>query len=841
MPRWLVGRARAPCASVDPAGMAQFRCSQRHMSVGPGRIAVALVAGLGLSCTAMGPPVPESPWHHAADFTAMQPWDGAVCDPAGLEAIHCGKALWVSLLTEVCRHCRGGHCVSDRDLAKVAFDVLHIYTSMVVQHEPKVLTEFGCKHGLLAALLFHAEHVGFEFRPPQAVVEVVVGYPELDYVLGADDHWHVDAVMDQRFRAAGIPEMAVDPARLNITDANGVEVPMKYGVPDFDRFPLRVKYTTPPEKREFVNVRRHVTMDAKQVTLNINVPIIDLAPFPFHTARLRAMRLVGQDEYDQFAANISAALSANGILHVLLPGDSTSLFLGKHYSFLNVSSFLQKQFGLDANGNAPDTDGISVGDGVKRLSVFVPLELRERTIELFWGPGDGSAGLGRQRHAIELGVGHLQLGELPYSFARGVNYRIFCPFCLWISVYFYVTEATGNSPVAASVLPVSFWLPCRLPVKALFPARMAPLGSAPEVQVPYARDPPSSPPTLFAKGEGEDANTIYMGKCRESLLRAIARRGLDASPALARSEQIAPPSLPPVLPELLPMHDISSVIDASTSLDMLMALKQLHSASGLELYQDKIALSKNFATRGFKVPTLYYSSYDAGFDVRPVLRDLEARQVPYVAKASHMCCSLGVFVMDRGVDRVSGKRKTLDEIQRGLQDTFVAPFTDITPKCGDWGTVKAGETPGVVVEELMRPSIPVEPLLETLGGGEWITPDIVACHLVWSTLFHCVWEMKLRGANGQVHTEEMGMIFRDGSCLSCRYPMPFRVAWPETVALLEGLLPHADYLRITLFVKDGHPVVNEIEYTCGGLETVPVRIAQEWTLRWLEGYHQYRS
>merc|ERR1711862_453632 len=112
---------------------------------------------------------------------------------------------------------------------------------------------------------------------------------------------------------------------------------------------------------------------------------------------------------------------------------------------------------------------------------------------------------------------------------------------------------------------------------------------------------------------------------------------------------------------------------------------------------------------------------------------------------------------------------------------------------------------------------------------------------MWSALFHCVWEIKLKDQQGQVHTEELGVVFRDGSCLGCRYSMPFRSDWAGVVTLLEELLPHADYLRITLFIKDGEPVLNEIEYTTGGLEMVPVRTAQEWTLLWTEGYHRYNA
>ena len=82
----------------------------------------------------------------------------------------------------------------------------------------------------------------------------------------------------------------------------------------------------------------------------------------------------------------------------------------------------------------------------------------------------------------------------------------------------------------------------------------------------------------------------------------------------------------------------------------------------------------------------------------------------------------------------------------------------------------------------------------------------------------------------------LGLIFRDGSCLSCRAKLPLH-DWQKAVELLETLLPGSDYLRVSLFLHQGRPVLNEIEYTTGGLEVIPVPIAREWTLRWLEGYY----
>ena len=80
-------------------------------------------------------------------------------------------------------------------------------------------------------------------------------------------------------------------------------------------------------------------------------------------------------------------------------------------------------------------------------------------------------------------------------------------------------------------------------------------------------------------------------------------------------------------------------------------MSRISSSYGLFLSLFEPFCCQDFAARGFRVPKIYYASYEADFDVRPVLLDLERRGVAYVAKASHMCCSKAVFLMQDGVDR----------------------------------------------------------------------------------------------------------------------------------------------------------------------------------------------
>ncbi|CAE8588859.1 unnamed protein product [Polarella glacialis] len=465
------------------------------------------------------------------------------------------------------------------------------------------------------------------------------------------------------------------------------------------------------------------------------------------------------------------------------------------------------------------------------------------------------------RSAVELGVGHMQYGKKAYGVARGLNFRVFCASCLWLSIYFYSTEAPGGAASAGSgmtVLPLAFWVPCRIPAAELFPVRHTALpgGSDSSEGALLPRPPATGSATAMARlASSEDPlaevvrqradfmdvssrrRSVLHGTCRESLQRALQRSGAGGGPAGPTA------NLPPVLPELLPMHDMSSLLSFSSNLELLMGVRQRHQGPGLEQYQDKIMLTQEFRSKGFPVPTMYYASYAADFDVRPVLRQLEAEGTAYVAKASHMCCSRGVFVMDGGVDRLTNRPASMEEIQVALQDAFLKPFSaeEVDARCGDWGTVQAGRNPGVLVEELLQPSIPLQSILAPLGGGEWVTPDSLACHIVWSAVLQCIWEIKIRRPDGKLHTEALGVFFRDGSCFSCRFPNPFGDGWSATVDMLENMVPHSDYVRISLFIRDGRPIINEIEYTTGGLEVVPVRIAREWTLQWLEGYYRYLS
>lgn len=709
------------------------------------------------------------------------------------------------------------------------------------------LETFGCKHGLVAALVFQSEHVALDFRRPSTEVEVLTPPAIVNFDLSVQEV-EEPAVVERRLKSAGVPLALVNYSHLQMRDSHGFPVTLQTddaGAQTLESpnpsiadggFPLQVRYKVPECQREFFTLKRflavsHPTPEGYEnhvSTLFMGIPAMSLAPFPFHTAKLRALRQINQEEYDSFVHDISRGFSSAGIAHVV-DNDYTLRFWDTAARHSDEKGYLETKFGLD---QAPEQGP----KPLRRLSLFAPLEQRQRAIDAI-NPLQQS-----NYHFVDLGAGHIQYGEQPFGFASGLNFRMMCAACLWVSIYFYVLEGIGSfSGGGMTVLPLAFWVPCRIPTDELFPVRSMPLGSGtvprPPVQgVQLAEERwqkwLESDPLFEAvqhhysiRDVSSRRRSIYYGRCRESLLRLV--------PATYRG----------AIPELLPMHDMSAVLEMGmgNTLEVMMGFRQIYRAAGLELYQDKIQLSKDFSQRGFRIPKVFYASYNENFDVRPTLEALEAEGFSYVAKASHLCCAQGVFVMDKGFDRLTNQRVSLDEIQRQLQYAFTHPFREdqVDAKCGDWGTVEAGKRPGVLVEELLRPSLPAK-FLGLVGSTDWITPDNLACHLVWSTLLQCRWEIKVRAISGEPQTELLGVIFRDGSCLSCRYPPPFH-DWAAAVRMLESLLPHTDYVRISLFVDKGWPVVNEVEYTSGGLEVVPVPIAREWTLQWLEGYYNFLS
>ncbi|CAE7221144.1 MTR1 [Symbiodinium natans] len=772
---------------------------------------------------------------------------GAVCDQTLLQHINCDNKLWDDLLAQLCRHCSRSGCVSDPELEQVARMAFRLYITMVERGQENLDT-FACKHGLFAALLFHSESC---VRPKRFSFKSAWRRSSLH-----PPSWLV--VQELYLRKYEVPLALVETDRLEVTDASGFPVSILtddsggriletvHKVSDGGpAFPLNVRYVPAGSEREFLNVKRHMSLRTGEgrtsiVTMDIDMPVMSLSPFPFHTAKLKSLRFVGQDEYARFVTDLSGRLADAGIFHLVVDGDYTLRYWEAVHAPLREENYLTK-LGLSLR----DLEDAAV---LQRFSIFAPLEQRHKVVELLGNqmPPLGSradrGAMPIERRLVELELGHIQYGEQPFAFAEGLNFRAFCSHCLWVSVYFYVTESPGASVgPGMSVLPLAFWVPCRLSASELLPATHEPLEQGLALvprppargrEMARARWDSEVDPLHDASQKESPRPNIYVGTCRQSLQRALA-----VAPFAAPT-----PSLPWPVRELLPMHDMSDTFQLSfqNSLEFIMGFRQAHQGHGLERYQDKIELTEVFRQRKLPVPRTFYAAYGMDFDVRPTIEALDRRGRSYVAKASHLCCSRGVFVMDGGIDRLTNTSVSPDEIQQQLEEAARTPFTtaEIDPRCGDWGTVQAGRRPGVLIEELLVPSLPLHSLLAQTEAEDWVAPDSLACHLVWSVLFMCSWEIKVRLPTGEKKAVPLGEVFRDGSCLRCKVPLPLQ-DWQSTVALLETMLPHTDYVRISVFMKEGWPVINEVEYTTGGLEVIYIPLAREWTMRWLEGYYRF--
>eukprot|EP00434_Breviolum_minutum_P012636 symbB.v1.2.011138.t1/scaffold732.1/size241626/12 len=525
--------------------------------------------------------------------------DGALCDPSRLEEIDCDNTVWRRLLGLVCQHCTGG-CVSNFELAEAAHWVIQLYTSMHDQGQD--LETFSCKHGLVAALLFHSEHVPLDFRRPSTEVEVLTPPATVNLELSLEEMETEPA--EKKLKSAGVPLTLVNYSLLEVTDSQGFRVRVQTDEngdrtlesdrdPTDGGFPLHVRYQVPEVKREFFDLKRFLAVNEVEsqgesyvATLHMRIPVMSLAPFPFHTAKLRSLRQINQEEYDTLVYNISRTFSSAGITHVVVDNDYTLRFWDTEVDHSNEKSYLQTRFGLDQMSKHP-------GQMLQRLSFFVPLEQRH-AVQLLATKNRHSSS--ERYRLVDLEPGHVQYGEMPFEFASGLNFRMMCSECLWVSIYFYVTEAIGSllrTGPGMTVLPLAFWVPCRIPAEELFPVRSWPLGPgtvprppAPGVQMAEERwQQQQGEDPLFAAVQHHYSirnlesrrRSIYHGRCRESLLRLV------------------PSSYHGAVPELLPMHDMSDVMKMGmrSTLELMMGFRQVYKAAGLEHYQDKIQLSKD--------------------------------------------------------------------------------------------------------------------------------------------------------------------------------------------------------------------------------------------------------
>eukprot|EP00928_Gymnodinium_smaydae_P029514 TRINITY_DN22208_c0_g1_i1.p1 TRINITY_DN22208_c0_g1~~TRINITY_DN22208_c0_g1_i1.p1 ORF type:complete len:649 (-),score=104.71 TRINITY_DN22208_c0_g1_i1:824-2629(-) len=314
---------------------------------------------------------------------------------------------------------------------------------------------------------------------------------------------------------------------------------------------------------------RQILQDLRN-RLEVNVPIMELAPFPFHTGALRSARLNVRAEteyYQSFLRVVSQHLSRHGVQHVFVPGDSAS------GSTLHDAHYPE---------GGP-------------LSLFIPYDLKSDVAEVMPSLVEE---LEREFNGLwrflRRSAALWQVGEEPYRFSpsAGVSFRVFCKECVHVSMYFYEKVIEGSQ---RSLLPLAHFEPCMIPLVRVFPVRYVSsvargaeektLSRAPRSdRLPLAADAAwirraaRTPPRLVP----EDAVTPWRqaagggASCRAALRATVAQRlaregDADAGPI----ERLRPP------PDLTHEFDLSPGVYDGLGLFDLMRQREDSEREGL--------------------------------------------------------------------------------------------------------------------------------------------------------------------------------------------------------------------------------------------------------------------
>eukprot|EP00927_Polykrikos_kofoidii_P070789 TRINITY_DN67173_c0_g1_i1.p1 TRINITY_DN67173_c0_g1~~TRINITY_DN67173_c0_g1_i1.p1 ORF type:complete len:914 (-),score=104.65 TRINITY_DN67173_c0_g1_i1:195-2936(-) len=551
---------------------------------------------------------------------------------------------------------------------------------------------------------------------------------------------------------------------------------------------------------------------------SVNVPVIDLSPFPFHVGALWSARpfTVSDDAYyEEFLGFVARRLARAGLQHVLLPGDASQ-------------------------------EGAQVRASQKLSSFFLPFELRATAaVTLQHVVGELKDKFGSIFRVIGVSAGLWQLGEEPSRFSPhiGVAFRVFCKECVHVSFYFYTMEGSESS-----LLPLAAWKPCLIPRERVFPARLSKMGGDVANAVPAAADQ-----AWLRHAQRRPAawvpNDATLGPCYVARRRAAERLQEETltSPSQASAAagvMQAPLRHPPLLS---PEFDLSPGIHADLGLFDLMRLREDSEREGLRRYSDKVLFKTRLLREGMPVPRILFMSGRQRHDLLDVLRGLGTKR--FVAKPTHLAASSFVFAMRDGVNLVSGQPASLQEIAAGLEQSRSDSHVD------DWATESI--PPGVIIEELISPS--------TNSRPETTTPDELKCHTFFGELFFCEWVFvrnMTSGEDGSTHFwsahqrgdraqptlghrtlgipnfQSRGLVFRDGTCCECEERLPLsQERWASLVRIVERLAESTDHIRIDLFITpDGGFVVNEANISILAISGLPPEIISEMARRWVDGY-----
>jgi len=422
--------------------------------------------------------------------------------------------------------------------------------------------------------------------------------------------------------------------------------------------------------------------------------------------------------------------------------------------------------------------------------------------------------------------GHIQIGEEPQKHMplSHVAFRMVCPMCMYVSIYFYVREGLEN------VLPLALWTPCEIPTRRLFPASWKNFEGG---QVPVARDFPwlkqaQRRPLPWIPEKGD-----VPGPCYKKSMRSVSE--------LANTLEIKPLFL-------YEAFDLSSAVQMGLGLYDLMRLREDSEEEGLHLFSDKIRFKGALQANGIPIPKIYHMCNDCA-DLLQVLKSLGTTK--FVAKPTHLAATSYVFVMRDGINLINGKATSIDEVAAGLTEAFEDRHVD------DWATEHT--PPGIIIEELIN--------APDTRDGIGSTPDEMKCITFFGELFFCEWVYvenmttpeegvgvfisaqgtgdraqpgKGHAAFGIPNFASKGYIYRDKTCLTCKDRLPLSMdAWVRLVNIVEEIATGTDHIRIDVFITpEGEPKVNEANISFLKISKFPDFLVEEMRRRWLEGYRR---
>lgn len=508
--------------------------------------------------------------------------------------------------------------------------------------------------------------------------------------------------------------------------------------------------------------------------------------------------------------------------------------------------------------------------------VLVPWALREEVREFArkW-----CAAAPSERHSVDLPL-RMELGLLPDSSIRAAwpsdfGFRIVCPGCTHIVIYFHFAPAEG---LLVTTFPEP---PCAWPTELVQPVAwrswqemLADWGPAAGPVAPehvQGRDgaleplPPQLPWPANARAlletwmqhrgsllgavgtrtaaEDSAAEQAALGLCWPSWTAAAAADGVPTSQLGFAT-----------LPRVSPAFNLGPMLRPGIGLYDLYDLRKDMAASDLEALADKVALKHRLLAEGLPVARVYHASYESP-EVRDVLRGLER----YAVKAAHRHHGgRGVVLVERGRDLKTGREVTIEEVQARVLDMWPQDPLAGQPRCiEDAEQRRQCVTNAPKLDKDLRPAVIVEELAVAWDGRRDVLADEAFCFTAWGRMCLCgvmgpggTWAGYFARDGTPIFGQPMHreVAPRDRTGAAMRQPLP----WPaellqQVVALAEatGAALGADFVRVDVFPNGGRPLVAEVSIVSGWLGRANLQWGEvdAWVLgllgeRWLEGYGQ---